>query len=73
MSTKWSDKHKKESELARYPIIIADVKRDLVAIKEKIAKAKSNVSMIDQRMLVMKSNNSKTVEEGQVLNELIRL
>ena len=47
MSTKWSDKHRKGSELARYPKMIADVKRDLVVIEEKITEAKSNLSMID--------------------------
>ena len=47
MSNDWSDKHKKGSKLARYPKIIADVKRDLVTIEEKITEAKSNVTMID--------------------------
>ena len=32
MLTDWTDEHKKGSEIARYPKIIADVKSDLVAI-----------------------------------------
>ena len=70
---KWSDKHKKGSELARYPKIIADVKRDLVSIEEKITEAKSNVTMTDRRILVLKRNSSKTAKEMDLLDELIEL
>ena len=73
ISNDWSDKHKKGSELARYPKNIADVKRDLVTIEETITKAKSNVTMIDQRMVELKSISSKTAKQMALLDELIEL
>ena len=69
----WSDKHKPGSESAKYPKIIADVKRDLVAVEEEITNAKSNITVIDRRRMVLQSTSSKTVKEMADLNELIKL
>ena len=71
--TNWRDKHKKESELARYPKIIADVKSDLVAIENKITEAKSNVTVTDRRIMVLKRNSSVEVTDMVVPDEMIEL
>lgn len=73
MLTDWSDKHKKRSELARYPKIIADFKSDLVAIENKITEPKSNVTVTDQRIIVLKHNRSKEAKDMALLDEMIEL